>query len=74
VKGHNEAVENSEDPITSVLCPGLGTAVGKMPPKRCAFQMRQAFEVCALGRQSSLASLSHLGVVSTHHETMKSYL
>lgn len=73
VKEHNKAVENPEDQITSVLCPGLGTAVGEMPPKRCAFQMRQAFEICALGRQSSLANPSHLSVVWTHHDTMQSY-
>jgi len=73
VKEHNKAVENPEDQITSVLCPGLGTAVGEMPPKRCAFQMRQAFEICALGRQSSLVNPSHLSVVWTHHDTMQSY-
>lgn len=32
-----------EDQIQSVLCPGLGTGVGKMTPHRCAQQMRQAY-------------------------------
>ena len=31
-------------PITSVLCPGLGTAIGAMPVRRCARQMRVAWD------------------------------
>lgn len=31
-------------PIRSVLCPGLGTAVGQMPVARCARQMRIAWD------------------------------
>ncbi|WP_224241164.1 macro domain-containing protein [Hyalangium gracile] len=31
------------EPIRTVLCPGLGTAVGRMPPQRCARQMREAW-------------------------------
>jgi hypothetical protein len=30
---------NPADPIRSVLCPGLGTAVGFMPRDRCAYQV-----------------------------------
>lgn len=30
--------------IQSVLCPGLGTATGAMPPERCAKQMRMAYD------------------------------
>lgn len=30
--------------IKTVLCPGLGTAVGKMPVARCARQMRRAWD------------------------------
>lgn len=33
-----------EAPIHSVLCPGLGTAVGRMPVDRCARQMRAAWD------------------------------
>ena len=73
MKEHNKAVENSEDQITSVLCPGLGTAVGRMPPKRCAFQMRQAFEMYALGKESRLTNPSDLSVVWNHHDSMQSY-
>ncbi|CAG2202750.1 unnamed protein product [Mytilus edulis] len=36
VEKHNRNPEN--EPIRSVLCPGLGTAVGRMPFDRCAFQ------------------------------------
>jgi O-acetyl-ADP-ribose deacetylase (regulator of RNase III) len=31
-------------PIRSVLCPGLATAVGRMPVSRCARQMRAAWD------------------------------
>lgn len=31
-------------PIKTVLCPGLGTAVGQMPVARCARQMRSAWD------------------------------
>ena len=64
---------DNEDEITSVLCPGLGTAVGRMPPKRSAFQMRQAYELCALGRESPVKNPKSLGVVSKHHETLLRY-
>lgn len=32
--------------IETVLCPGLATGEGKMPPERCAKQMRRAYDVC----------------------------
>lgn len=32
-------------PVNSVLCPGLGTAIGRMDPVTCAVQMRVAYEV-----------------------------
>jgi hypothetical protein len=31
-------------PISTILCPGMGTAVGKMPVGRCARQMRAAWD------------------------------
>lgn len=37
VEKHNNTPGN--EPIRSVLCPGLGTAVGRMPPERCAYQV-----------------------------------
>ena len=30
--------------IRTILCPGLGTAVGQMPVARCARQMRRAWD------------------------------
>ena len=73
VKEHNRTVENSGDQITSVLCPGLGTAVGRMPAKRSAFQMRQAYEIFALGRESPVTNPKCLSSVSKHHESMSRY-
>lgn len=35
--------------ITTVLCPGLATAIGGMPVERCARQMRVAWERVVLG-------------------------
>lgn len=32
-------------PIRSLLCPGLGTAVGRLPAHECAQQMAEAFDV-----------------------------
>ena len=37
VRKHN--MKNPEDQITSVLCPGLGTAVGMMEYTKCAQQV-----------------------------------
>lgn len=41
VLAHNAS---GRSPIRSVLCPGLGTAVGRMPVGRCARQMRKAWD------------------------------
>ncbi|WP_342376796.1 macro domain-containing protein [Myxococcus stipitatus] len=41
VRAHNEATPLN--PIRSLLTPGLGTAVGRMPPARCARQMKEAW-------------------------------
>ncbi len=38
---HNKTSENK---INSVLCPGLGTAIGKLDPKIAAMQMYTAYE------------------------------
>jgi O-acetyl-ADP-ribose deacetylase (regulator of RNase III) len=46
VLAHNAA---GGQPIRSVLCPGLGTAVGHMPPARCARQMKEAWVRTILG-------------------------
>lgn len=36
-------------PIESILCPGLGTATGRIPAALCAGQMFEAYRVCYLG-------------------------
>ncbi len=41
VKRFNESATNQI--IQSLLCPGLGTATGRMPPRKCAAQMRVAY-------------------------------
>ena len=41
VLAHNE---KGRDAIRTILCPGLGTAVGQMPVARCARQMRRAWD------------------------------
>lgn len=49
VREHNRT--NTASPIRSVLCPGLATAVGRMPVGRCARQMRIAWERVVLERR-----------------------
>ena len=41
VRAHNAA---SEQPIQSVLCPGLGTGTGRVPPDEAARQMSLAYK------------------------------
>lgn len=47
VREHNMS---SAAPIRSLLCPGLGTAIGQMHPDVCARQMRDAFDAVVLGQ------------------------
>ena len=44
VVAHNK--DPSKEPISSVLCPGLGTAVGRMPFKRAAVQVCACYLSC----------------------------
>ncbi|XP_019854943.1 PREDICTED: uncharacterized protein LOC100640713 isoform X2 [Amphimedon queenslandica] len=45
VMSHNKSCsQKGAEPIRSVMCPGLGTAVGRMPFVRCAEQMVAAYE------------------------------
>jgi O-acetyl-ADP-ribose deacetylase (regulator of RNase III) len=37
------AIRRHSTPISSLLCCGLGTGIGRMPPRRCAAQMRLAW-------------------------------
>jgi len=47
VRDHNKA--GKLPPIRTLLCPGLGTAVGQMPYDRCAKQMRRAYDRIVMG-------------------------
>ncbi|XP_071478727.1 uncharacterized protein [Diadema antillarum] len=59
-------------PISSVLCPGLATNVGRMPPKKCAKQMKCAYEIYELKEDQYLQNPESLGSVWEHHLYMAS--
>lgn len=44
--------------ITSILCPGMGTGVGKMDPMIAAFQMREAYDQIMMGQTRFFKELS----------------
>ena len=50
--------------FASVTCPGLGTGEGRMPPSRCARQMRYAWKVVVEGHRERLGGLA--GAVRNH--------
>ena len=52
IKQHNR---EQPDTIRTVLCPGLCTAIGRMPPEIAARQMAAAFEVCILNQTAGPA-------------------
>ena len=35
----------SDNPITNVICPGLGTSIGKISAEKCAKQMLDAYTI-----------------------------
>lgn len=58
-----------ERKITSILCPGLGTGEGKMPPERCAYQMFKAYEICLRGEVETRGGLAQ--AVRNHMDLLK---
>jgi O-acetyl-ADP-ribose deacetylase (regulator of RNase III) len=54
IKNFNKSGETS---IKSILCPGLGTLTGLMPPMTCADQMRKAYDSVFRGVPSFPRSL-----------------
>lgn len=65
--------QQAQAPIKSVLCPGLATGVGMMPAKRCAKQMRYAYEVIVKGELLTIGGLAgacrnHIDLVDYHQE------
>ncbi|XP_071954771.1 uncharacterized protein [Antedon mediterranea] len=61
VNKHNKNPDN--DPIRSVLCPGLATSFGNMEPRQCALQMKYAYEIYELGLHKNLRHPESLGEV-----------
>ena len=52
VLAHNAtASERNVTPINSILCPGLGTAIGRMPYGKAAIQVSMEFPFTLLGGQ-----------------------
>lgn len=41
----NSISENASYKIEHIVCPGLGTGIGKVPPEICAKQMYQAYDI-----------------------------
>lgn len=68
VKKHNRRTD--VEPIHSVLCPGMGTAVGQMLFSRCAQQMRIAFETYELGLHAERLKPTSLFHMLKDHEDM----
>ncbi|KAK3585535.1 hypothetical protein CHS0354_022943 [Potamilus streckersoni] len=68
VKKHNSTPGN--DPIHTVLCPGLGTAVGRMPKIRCAYQMLRAYETFELNINEEMIHPESLATPSIDHLNM----
>jgi O-acetyl-ADP-ribose deacetylase (regulator of RNase III) len=62
VRQHNSI---STMPIRSVLCPGLCTAVGRMPADLAAKQMAAAYSVCVLGQMVGPASQLSLALAGS---------
>jgi len=54
IRDYNAQNDNA---IKSVVFPGSGTSVGKMPPARCAYQMRMAYDHVIGGKPSAFATL-----------------
>ena len=58
--------ESAVRPIQSLLCPGLGTAVGRMEPRACARQMRHAYRTSHTGEPFAPADL--MGACRNHFD------
>ncbi len=70
VEDHNNKKRKSFTPVKRVLVPGLGTLIGRMPSKRCAHQMLQAYETFVEGRHKFRIEPKTLGKVYGDHENM----
>ncbi|XP_065907689.1 uncharacterized protein aq_987-like [Dysidea avara] len=71
VLAHNAtAAERKVPPINSILCPGLGTAVGCMPHEKAAMQMRIAYDAIILRTETHVLHPEHLYNCMHHHSKM----
>lgn len=59
--------DHPASPILELYCPGLATGVGKMPPKRCARQMRAAWDQV----MAPSAGLPPLGRLTKHEQLLR---
>jgi O-acetyl-ADP-ribose deacetylase (regulator of RNase III) len=56
VKKHNATSQFREHQIDSILCPGLGTSIGRMPYGVCAKQMFYSYMTVVKGEQKNFAN------------------
>ncbi|XP_002734347.1 uncharacterized protein aq_987-like [Saccoglossus kowalevskii] len=70
VQKHNANLKEGDIPIKSVISPGLGTSVGKMPSDKCAAQMKLAYDMFELGLHREFYEPEHLTTVWEHHYVM----
>lgn len=71
VRSHNKRYTDlPENQISSIMCPGLGTAIGQMPPERCALQMREAWDQIHLGVHHYFPSIR---AAQDFHHAMNGY-
>jgi len=64
---HNEAAKNRQ--IRSLVVPGLGTGIGAMDARRCAAQMKIAFE-----HASKPARIPSFRLIHELHQKLRSAL
>jgi O-acetyl-ADP-ribose deacetylase (regulator of RNase III) len=70
MKFNEDALQSGSQLIRHVLCPGLGTAVGRMPYQRAAVQMRSAYNSVMLGKEEVLLDPPGLYDVMRHQQTV----
>ena len=72
VKEHN--LQSPDKAIKTVLCPGLGTAVGCMPVLTCATQMAVAYRSVMFGDVEAINQPAYLGQCCSHHFSLNNRL
>jgi O-acetyl-ADP-ribose deacetylase (regulator of RNase III) len=71
VEGHNARTANPAARISSIVIPGLGTGVGKMPPSRSAYQMWRAYRTIILSDTEWTQTLEKQ---TAGHKKMREYI